>query len=70
MVSAQLSSSILSNGIANLIPSQQPSGIGHHGVETWSQRPSYNTYKSPYGPQSVLLLDMSPIGLTSPVCFG
>ena len=27
---------------------------GHHGVGTWSQKPPYATYKSPYGPKSVL----------------
>ncbi|KAL9118194.1 MAG: hypothetical protein Q9187_005265 [Circinaria calcarea] len=38
---------------------------GQHGAQTWTMRPDYATYKSPYGPK-YLLLHLYPSPFLSP----
>ncbi|KAL8955038.1 MAG: hypothetical protein Q9193_006946, partial [Seirophora villosa] len=52
----------------NLIPVNpdplpaMPNIEGHHGVATWSQKPDYKTYKSPYGPNGITAGSFGVVG--------
>ncbi|KAL8964189.1 MAG: hypothetical protein Q9197_006995, partial [Variospora fuerteventurae] len=49
----------------NFTPYAQPAMPnieGHHGVATWSQKPNYRTYKSPYGPNAMTAGSFGVVG--------
>ncbi|KAI4108689.1 MAG: hypothetical protein L6R37_000853 [Teloschistes peruensis] len=37
---------------------------GHHGVGTWTQKPDYKAYKSPYGPNGITAGSFGIVGAT------
>ncbi|KAJ9641973.1 hypothetical protein H2201_004507 [Coniosporium apollinis] len=43
---------------------------GHHGMQPWSVRPNYGTYKSPYGPNYRASTHFHGISLSRAARFG
>ncbi|MCJ1244943.1 hypothetical protein MMC30_002144 [Trapelia coarctata] len=43
---------------------------GHHGAQTWTQRPDYKTYKSPFGPDYQIRKNFHGIDIKTAGRFG
>ncbi|KAL8831006.1 MAG: hypothetical protein Q9170_005491 [Blastenia crenularia] len=43
---------------------------GHHGVTTWQQKPDYQAYKSPYGPNGITAGSFGVVALVAVLQFG